>query len=364
MSEKKPAVLVIDDDEAIRDSCSQVLQKSGFAVTLSSDGNEGLEKTMAMKPDLVLLDLKMPGIGGMEVLEKMLQLDDQIVVIVITGYPTIESAVEAIKKGAYDFLPKPFTGEELRVVVRRGIERRNLVIESNQLRREKERLEKNFISMVSHQLRSPLANVQQYFEVILQGFAGDMTPKQREILEKQQRNVTELLKLIEDWLSMARIDREVVQKRLQSVSPAELFEGIREALEPMAAKDNVQLKFASLKALPCASAVPELMKEAFSNLIHNAVKYNRPGGEVSVTGRAGDDFVEIEIADTGIGIEEAALPRIFDEFFRPQEAPGEKTGFGLGLAITRKIIDAHSGSIHASSTPGRGTTFTVLLPKA
>ena len=169
---QKATILVIDDEEAIRDSCSQVLSKDGYATETAENGQIGLRKIREVKPDLVLIDLKMPGMSGMELLEEIGRIDPDIVSIVITGYATIESAVEAMKLNAYDFLPKPFTPDQLRIVIERGLERRRLTAESARLRREKEMMRENFITLVSHQLRSPLASVKQYFGVIQEGFSA------------------------------------------------------------------------------------------------------------------------------------------------------------------------------------------------
>jgi DNA-binding NtrC family response regulator len=128
MLEKKSTILVIDDDESMRDSCTQILTKDGFLAEIAKDGSSGLEKIKETKPDLVLIDLKMPGINGLEVLERTIEMDPNIIAVVITGYATVESAVEAMKKGAYDFLPKPFTPDELRIIIKRGLERRKLIL--------------------------------------------------------------------------------------------------------------------------------------------------------------------------------------------------------------------------------------------
>ncbi|GAH51435.1 unnamed protein product, partial [marine sediment metagenome] len=148
----------------------------------------------------------MPGISGMEVLEKIGKIDSTIISIVITGYATIESAVEAMKRGAYDFLPKPFTPDELRIIIKRGLGRRELVLESLSLRREKEKIEKNFISMVSHELRRPLIDVQEYLEVVRAGIVGRLTQPQKRMLEKAGGQINTLLVLTKDWLDMSRIE--------------------------------------------------------------------------------------------------------------------------------------------------------------
>jgi len=184
MEEKQYSVLVIDDEESMRDSCCLILAKEGFETDSAENGESGLAKLQETQPDFVLIDLKMPGIGGLEVLDQVKKINRDIIPIVITGYATVGSAVEAMKRGAYDFLPKPFTPEELRLIVRRGIERKRLQQEAESLRREKTLIEENFITMVSHQLRSPLVAVAQYFEVILGGHVGGISSRQRDMIEK------------------------------------------------------------------------------------------------------------------------------------------------------------------------------------
>ena len=160
---EQATVLVIDDERAMRDACCQALGRDGYKTEAAENAETGLQKARQVKPDVVLVDLKMPGMGGMEVLEKIPDIDANIVSIVITGYATIESAVEAMKRNAYDFLPKPFTPDHLRIVIQRGLEKRRLSIEREQLQQEKEIMKRNFVTLVSHQLRSPLTSVKQYF---------------------------------------------------------------------------------------------------------------------------------------------------------------------------------------------------------
>src|SRR5512135_2188322 len=134
-------ILVVDDDQTIRDGCSRILSKSGWTVIAAENGQKGLDEIRSHRGeiDVVLLDLMMPGVSGMEVLEQTFRMDPDLLVIVITGYATVESAVEAMKKGAYDFIPKPFTPDQLRIVVKRALERRALQREAAFLRQEREK---------------------------------------------------------------------------------------------------------------------------------------------------------------------------------------------------------------------------------
>jgi len=362
---KKPVVLVIDDEESMRDSCSQILTRDGFMAETAEDGSKGLEKINEIKPDLILIDLKMPGLGGMEVLERAKEIDSNIIAVVITGYATIESAVEAMKKGAYDFLPKPFTPEELRIIIRRGLERRRLTLETESLRREKKLMEENFITMVSHQLRSPLVAIQQYFEVILAGMAGKVEEKQKDMIQRARDRLENLLNLINDWLDMARISEGQIVDRFKPLPLKELLMKIVEFMQPLAEEHQISLKLVPISGNTMVRGDAQTLEEVFSNLISNAINYNQPKGRVEITIKESKDFIATEIKDSGIGIAKEHLPLIFDQFYRVKRGEEQKTkGTGLGLSIAKKIVEAQGGSIQVSSVVGKGSIFTVLLPRA
>jgi two-component system sensor histidine kinase/response regulator len=365
MLRKSPVVLVIDDEESMRDSCSLILTKGGFQAETAENGAVGLEKIKEVKPDLVLVDLKMPGISGMEVLEKTREIDPNIISVVITGYATVDSAVEAMKRGAYDFLPKPFTLEELRLIIRRGLERRRLVLETETLRREKKLMEENFITMVSHQLRSPIVAVIQYFEVILSGMVGSISEKQKQMIQRANDRLEGLLNLINDWLDAQRIDKGQIVDKFKPLSLRDIVKKLVEDMKPLAQKYEVTLELGACSKNDVVQGDKETLEQVFSNLITNAIKYNKPKGRVFVTIKENKDSIAAEVQDTGIGIAKEHLPFLFDQFYRVSRSEDQKIkGTGLGLSIAKKIVEAHGGSIQVCSEPGKGSTFTVVLPKA
>lgn len=356
---KKPIILVVDDDESMRDACTQILAKDGFQAETAKDGSSGLEKIKNSKPDLVLIDLKMPGINGIEVLERTKEVDPNIITVVITGYATVESAVEAMKKGAYDFLPKPFTPDELRIIIKRGLERRKLILETESLKREKKLIEENFITMVSHQLRSPLVAILQYFEVILGGMAGEVSEKQNEIIQKAQSRLENLLNLINDWLDVAKLDSGQIIDKVKPLSLQKVIIKTLEDMQPLAKLNDISLE---LKPSPGDENVlgdEESLEQVFSNLIVNAIRYNKPKGKVIITIKENRNYISAEVQDTGIGIAKKHIPFLFDQFFRVSRRENLKTkGTGLGLSIAKKIVDAHRGLIQVSSEFGKGSIFT------
>jgi len=361
---KKSTILVIDDEETMCDACQQVLNKSGYHTETSADGADGLRKVREFPPDLVLVDLKMPGISGMEVLEKIGKIDSTIISIVITGYATIESAVEAMKRGAYDFLPKPFTPDELRIIIKRGLGRRELVLESLSLRREKEKIEKNFISMVSHELRRPLIDVQEYLEVVRGGIVGRLTQPQKGMLEKASGQINTLLVLTKDWLDMSRIEAGRMLENLEPLDLSQILHKTVDLLREKIKNKKITLEVNIPAHLPLIKGEKLSIERVFTNLLRNAIGYNREEGRISVKAKEEGECVVIEVSDTGIGIPQKDIPFIFDEFFRVKNRKTQHiTGSGLGLSIVKKIVEAHRGSMEVRSEEGKGSTFTVFLPK-
>ncbi|NQT66048.1 MAG: response regulator [Actinobacteria bacterium] len=357
-------ILVIDDEEVVRDSCSQVLIKEGYQTETAGDGETGLQKIREVKPDLVLVDLKMPGVCGMEVLKKIRDIDPDIIAVVITGFATIDSAVESMKEGAYDFLPKPFTPDELRLIIKRGLEKRKLALEAATLREEKKRMEENFITMVSHELRTPLVDIQQYFEVILGGIVGEVAIKQKEMLERVRERIDALLKLIKDWLDMTRIKAGEVVKKFEPLDISFILKNAISFALPQAEMRKITLEIDAPSSLKKVKGDKESLKMIFTNLISNGIKFNHEGGSVLIKAKEQDDHIIIEVSDTGIGIIKEDLPFIFDEFFRVKsDKTRHISGTGLGLSIVKKIAEAHSGSIKVESELGKGSTFFVILPK-
>jgi len=356
-------VLVVDDEEPIRDSCRQVLTKAGYECHTAVDGIEGLHFAHQVEPDLVLLDLMMPGMDGLSMLEQLLKTHPNVVCVVITGYATIESAVDAMKHGAFDFLPKPFTPDELRVIVTRGLDQRKLLLETAALREEKKRMQQYFISIVAHELRSPLLLVKQYLDLIVGGKMGSVDETAGEMLKGAHSTLTGLLDIIADWLKLARIDAGDIAGGVEQVDVEPILGNVVDEARPRAEEAGVTLRL-DVSAPSCmVAAHPDALATVFRNLVSNAIKYNRPEGTVVVEGTCSDGNLRVDVRDTGMGIPEAEIPFIFEDFFRVKSSKtAEISGTGLGLSIVKKIVEGHHGSVDVESTVDEGTSFSVFLP--
>ncbi|HXK05302.1 MAG TPA: ATP-binding protein [Verrucomicrobiae bacterium] len=357
-------VVVIDDDYAIRLSCGKILVKMGFRAETFEDGALGLDGVARLKPDMVIVDLKMPGLSGMEVIPRVHEIDPRTVIVVITGYATIDTAVQAMKCGAYDFLPKPFSPEEMRLVVNRGLERRRLAIEAERHEIEQTMLKRRFVTFVSHQLRTPLVAIHQYLDVLQHlDEAKDSAARRQEWLTRCLARIEELQSLINDWLTLARVEGGSLFKERIKVDLNSIVPPILRTYEQTAAMEGVALEAHLPDGDLSVWGDRNCLTVLFDNLITNAIKYNRPGGRVTISGNQSCGEVEISVADTGMGIPEKYRPFLFDEFFRVKDEGTRKTtGTGLGLHICKRIVSEMGGAIEVASEAGAGSTFSVRLP--
>ncbi|MFH1152626.1 MAG: hybrid sensor histidine kinase/response regulator [Pseudomonadota bacterium] len=359
--EKK--ILVIDDEAVIRSACRLALEKDGFQVDLAQNGEQGLSLFQAGHHDLILLDLMMPGLSGFQVLERLNDIDPDVVKIIITGYATVPVAVEAMKLGAHDFFPKPFAPDDIRIVVRLGFEKRRLLLENRSLKQEQERIKNNLVSLVSHELKSPLGAAVQYLEIILNGMAGNVSPESEVLIQRSVSRLREMIDLINRWMSLATVDSQTIRDRFEPVDISLIIEKSLDDHKVKAEAATISLGTDFTASALFVRGNPVLIAEIVNNLVSNAIKYNRPGGSVRISLSSDGEHVRIIVEDTGIGITQENLKHVFDEFFR---VDGRRTssvrGAGLGLSIVKKLVEIHEGSICIHSTYGKGTRVECSLP--
>lgn len=360
--ETQSKILIIDDEEIVLDSCLQILSGSEFDIRTAEDGLLGLSLIDEFRPDLIYVDLKMPGISGFEVLEKIKEIDPTIVTVVITGFATINSAVEAMQKGAFDFLPKPFTPDELRLITRRGLEKRKLVLETLALRREKELLREQFAAIVSHELKSPLAAVQQYLFSLSGELSEQLSEDQLRRFERIQARIDELMKLIHTWLRAISVNIESIRENFQPTSIQTFLIKAVESIEPHATRKAISIQTKIEDDIHPVFGDEGTLVEAIVNIAGNAIKYSPAGSVIEITAKKREDQIVIIVRDEGIGIPKEDLPFIFEDFYTSASDQRAERGSGVGLALTKRIIDAHHGTIIVESELGKGSTFEIYLP--
>ncbi|MEF8844685.1 MAG: hybrid sensor histidine kinase/response regulator [Bacteroidales bacterium] len=366
-------VLVVDDEPGICSGVKRILGKftvsypfmdedRGFEVHEAFTGEDAIESIKKDPPDIVLLDNKLPGIQGTEVLDYINKNHREIVVMIITSYASLELAVKATEMGAYDFIPKPFTPQELKSSMEKVTKHLFLQIMTQRLNKEGKEVRFQFLSVLSHELKSPLNAVEGYLKIMQERQAGDKISDYDQILERSLQRINGMRTLIMDLLDLTKIQSDEKEKQFENVNLLDVTKSAIETVSPYAIQKDVDINLHADEAI-YFHADPNDMEIVLNNLISNAVKYNYKEGKVDVYLQKDADQIEIKVADTGIGMNQEDTAKLFNEFVRiKNEKTKNITGSGLGLSIVKKVIDLYKGNIFVDSEPDRGSTFTVILP--
>lgn len=475
-----PRILIIDDEKRVREGCRKVLIEQGYDVLMAENGEIGIAMIEKEHFDVVLLDLMMPGYSGFEVLNHVKSIHPETVIIVITGYATIEHSIEAMKKGALDFIPKPFSPDQLRVIVAKAIEftraLQDIATEKTRLRtlinhltdgvmttdaqkrvvlanptfqrimgykgksaidrplaeltgneqlnaliektlnskeskfveqveelvildeaekkekiysakclpfrdrlqrtigsitllrditalKQMDQMKSDFVSMVSHEIRSPINSVLAQINVICDGLAGEINDKQKNMLDRSSQKLLALSNMTTELLDLATIESGLIVMEKESVAMSSLLNEQADFHKAAADEKQIEIHLDLLQPLPNVNANLQNMEEVFSNLITNAIKYSPSGSHITISASIENEYLRVSVKDTGFGIPEEDQPRIFERFYRVKnEETRMITGTGLGLPIVKNIVESHDGMIKMESTLGSGTAFHVYLP--
>jgi len=367
-------VLVVDDEPGIRSGVSRILtnyqvtypfmdEDYTFEVMEAATGEEGIEIIDRDRPDILLLDNKLPGIQGVGVLEYIRNKKLDIVTAMITSYASLEVAVKATRDGASDFIPKPFTPQELKSSIENISKQLYLKKVTHKMNKEGKKIRYQFLSVLSHELKAPLNALEGYLRMMQEKQAGENIDDYTNQIERSLHRIQGMRSLIMDLLDFTKIRLERKDEKMQELNMGELVSNSIVTVQPYAIQMEVNINL-DVKNNPVITADPEDMNIIFNNLISNAVKYNKFGGRVDITIDTSDDDVILSVSDTGIGISDEDRENLFTEFMRVKsEQTKNITGSGLGLSIVKKIIELYNGKIEVESTPGTGSIFTVTLPK-
>lgn len=383
-------VLVIDDEESVALTVSEILRQEGFHVETSSSGDEAVRRLEGTEYDLVLTDLHMEGGDGISVLAELQQRAPLTISVVLTGFASVETAISALRSGAYDYLVKPCNVEDLKHTVRRGVEHRRLMLREREarasleelnrdlqrrveertielVRRNEELAEANrakdiFLATLSHELRTPLTPVLGWVNLLKTGALDQASVNQA--LDTIERNARLQARLVDDLLDISRIVTGKLQFEREHVDLGVVVEAAVDTMRSQAATREIDINVA-LPAEPLvALGSPVRLEQIVLNLLSNAIKFTETGGRVNVRVQRVNNEASIVVEDTGVGITPEFLPHVFDSF---RQADGSTTrqhgGLGLGLAIVKALAKLHEGSVRAESDGiGQGARFTFTLP--
>ncbi|HSB72525.1 MAG TPA: hybrid sensor histidine kinase/response regulator [Candidatus Methylomirabilis sp.] len=363
------SILIVDDEEGLQTSLVTSFAKEGYRTAGARSGAEALELLSQEAFDILLSDLVMPGMDGLTLMEQALRRAPDLVVILMTGGGTVESAVRALKGGAYDYILKPFTLGEIFHVAGRGLERLRLRRENVQLgeinRRlqEIDELKSNLLSAVTHEFRTPLTIMHGWLDLLLGDQFGRLTGQQHESLRAVRRSAVRLGRLIDNLLAFVEYEHGRAPGKLPGVLLSDLLRDAAEELRPDCEERHVKLGLEIGTTLPALQADGERLRLLFFNLVENAVKFNEPGGEVQVLAREDAEGVEVCITNTHGEFPAEQIPRLLQPFTqRDMSMTRAAGGLGLGLAVVRAILEGHGGRLAVERSPERGTTVRVRLP--
>jgi len=367
-------VLVVDDEPGIRSGVSRILnnfqvnypfmdEDYTFEVQEAATGEDGILIIDRDKPDIVLLDNKLPGIQGIDVLEYIRNNKYDIVVAMITSYASLDVALKAHKFGATDFIPKPFTPQELKSSIENITKQQYLKRITHTMNEEGKKVRYKFLSVLSHELKAPLNAIEGYLRMMQEKQSGDRIEDYATPIERSLQRIQGMRNLIMDLLDFTKIRLERKEEKIEEVHLSNIASNAIVTVQPYAIQMEVSIKL-TVKTDAVIMADPTDMEIIFNNLVSNSVKYNKRGGKSEIIIDCDENDVIIVFSDTGIGITETDRENLFTEFVRiKNEKTRNITGSGLGLSIVKKVIELYNGIITVDSVPDVGTTFTVRLPK-
>ncbi len=375
-------VLVVDDEKEIRIFLNKALSRfGGFHVELAESGEEALHRLEKEPFDLVLTDLKMPKMDGLQLIAEIAKSKPETLTIMMTGHGTIDSALEAMKLGASDYITKPLNLDEMILRLRKVLEEKQRFVRlkdfadqlerTNQELRNIDSMKSEFVSVASHELRTPLAAIKNAVQLMLSGKTGEINENQKKFLSMAERNINRLTNILNDLLNLSRIESGKIELKFENIALKEIIELAASSLRPHADVKSIQIEAELPESLPEIYGDQEKIEQILTNLIGNAIKFTPDGGKILIsikpssrdqTGGYGD-MVAVSVKDTGIGIPPEHLDAIFEKFHQVEGSLHRSvSGTGLGLAITKGLVEAHQGKILVESEVGKGSTFTFTLP--
>lgn len=491
MQNAKPKVLIVDDEKGLRTGVQRLLEMEGYEVDVAENGTEGIKLGTSKDYDLAVIDLKMPDIEGIEVLKNIKQKFPNTVCFIATAFASYDTAIEATKLGAQSYIPKPFTPEELISELKNGYQKRQLLLEEEKWKREREErllevafektrlntiinsitdgvlvvnkeglavlfnpavfrfleldeikveeyildkirpeflelinkfllsdskekrsytiqlelkanreffieataspvfhpgdnlagvvivfkditelkrielIKSQFVSMVSHELKAPIAAVYGFLKLISDENIKLTKEQVKDYINRSMIRLDGLLKMVNDLLDISRMELKTVKKEIRKVCITEIIKSVLELFQIDIQRKSIQVEFDYQPNEFCINADFDEITRLYTNLISNAIKYNRLQGSVVIKIYHAGNFVVTEIKDSGIGLKEEEKKKLFSEFFRAKnEFTKNISGTGLGLSIVKRIVDSYSGKIEVESEYGTGTTFRIYLPSA
>lgn len=352
------SILIVDDEAIIRDLCSKALK--GYRVLEAGDGEEALQLFEKGGVDVILTDVMMPRMDGIELLKRLKEKDPTLVVIVMTGFAEKDVILNALKADADDFITKPLNLLQLKTAIDKALDKKALKEEIANLK-NLDRLKSSFLSIISHKFRTPITAISLFLQNLSSGACEPTDPDFRETLRLIYGEAGYLERLVADLLAFSAV-MDIGGLKLEPCNLKGIILKVISGSKEVTGKPWVETSF-DLEPLPPLLLDKEKIAFAIKQVVDNAFKFSGETGKVAIALKRDADTFKIIVSDCGSGIATDELPKIFEKFYQVDpDQTGQIRGFGLGLYYAREFIRLHGGTIGIESEEGKGTRVTITFP--
>mgnify|MGYP001594426790 CR=1 FL=1 len=364
-------ILVVDDDANLRESVRDNLELEGYEVTEAGTGAEAMKAVVTGFFDVILMDFNLPDATGIDVIRDIRKVNTESEILMLTAHASLDTALKAIRESVYDFLVKPVDFDVLKRAIAKAHEKLRLIQDNRRLiedlRKANEQLlylsnmKSKFLSMASHDLSNSLMTLQVSLEMLI----GSMSPseEQKKRMLYISNGISQLARLIEDLVDWASIESGKFRLEMEAQDPGKVVEDCAGASLVRAQQRGITLSSEVGKGLPRIQADKRRLTQVLGNLLENALRHTAKGGSVTVSAVKHEGAVRIGVSDTGEGIDPAEIQKIFESFYQPQSSHAARGRLGLGLSISKEIVQSHGGKIWVESAgKGKGASFYFTIP--
>ncbi len=372
-------IIVVEDEKGAMTTLCGILEDAGYEVIGFEKGAEALKAIPVRAFDVIITDIRLPDVGGLQILELAKDMNPDAAVIMMTGYASVDTAVDAVNQGAYAYFVKPVNPDALKTTIANAVKQQRLskenrrlvdslqqsnrlLFDANEELKKATQAKSDFLARMSHELRTPLNVINGFSELLLDGVPGEINEAQRQCLNDIINSGKNLLGLIDDILDLSRIESGKMELKLADFSLPDLIETIKSEMASIMVPRRQVLEVMVEKSMPLVNADNAKVRQVFLNLLSNATKFTPDGGWIKVEVVRENKWCRVSVIDNGIGIKKEDQDKLFMPFVQ-LEKPLDRTrgGTGLGLAIARQIVEMHGGKIWVESEYSKGSCFSFTL---